>query len=205
MASATTKTELPPLNIVVILGSVRQGRNAPRVGKFIVSKLNEKKHKVTLLDPAELKLPMLEKAYHHYRPGETPPENLQKIAAVLEAADAIIPISAEYNHAVPPALANTLDHFGGKQYMFKPSAIVTYSAGQYGGARAGVALRSLLGELGCLSVSAMLSIGLVSTKLDEDGKTTDAQTISAADRMITQLEWNAHAMRIHRATFGVPH
>ena len=38
------------------------------------------------------------------------------------------------------ALLNLLDHFGGSLFAFKPSAIVSYSAGQGGGTRAAHAL-----------------------------------------------------------------
>jgi hypothetical protein len=40
----------------------------------------------------------------------------------------------------------------------KPSLIVTYSAGQWGGARAAVAMRPFLSELGCLPGSAMVHV-----------------------------------------------
>jgi probable addiction module antidote protein len=36
-------------------------------------------------------------------------------------------VSAEYNHSVPPALSNLLDHFL-EEYFFKPSAIVSLAA-----------------------------------------------------------------------------
>ena len=47
--------------IVVILGSVRSERNGIKVAKWVVGKLKEKGHQVSLVDPVELDLPLLDK------------------------------------------------------------------------------------------------------------------------------------------------
>jgi NAD(P)H-dependent FMN reductase len=49
-----------------------------------------------------------------------------------------IVVSGEYNHTVPPALTNLMDHFL-EEYCRKPSAIVCHSAGPFGEARSRVA------------------------------------------------------------------
>ena len=41
---------------------------------------------------------------------------------------------------------------------YKPSLICSYSAGQWGGARAAVLLRPALSEMGCIPVSAMIHV-----------------------------------------------
>ena len=53
-------------------------------------------------------------------------------------------VSGEYNHGIPPGLKNLLDHFL-EEYFFRPSAIVCYSAGQFGGVRAAMQLRAECG------------------------------------------------------------
>ena len=50
--------------------------------------------------------------HFYYKPGEAP-EQLDTIANQLANADAVLIISGEYNHSIPPALSNLLDHFGG--------------------------------------------------------------------------------------------
>lgn len=45
-------------------------------------------------------------------------------------ADAIIVVSAEYNHSIPPALSNLMDHFPGSSFALKPSGIMCYSPGK---------------------------------------------------------------------------
>ena len=84
-------------------------------------------------------------------------------------------------------------------YSFKPTGICTYSAGKWGGARAGVALRAYLGELGCLGVSATMQIPTAWKTFNN----ADAERPSA-EKMLGQLEWMAHAMCNHRRAAGLP-
>ncbi|MGY0565753.1 MAG: NADPH-dependent FMN reductase, partial [Paraglaciecola chathamensis] len=59
--------------------------------------------------------------------------------------------------------------FGSSLFSYKPSAIVTYSAGQWGGMRAAVGMRTFLSELGCLPVSAMIHVPKAQDVFTEDG------------------------------------
>jgi hypothetical protein len=103
-------------------------------------------------------------------------------------------VTPEYNHSPSPALLNTLNHFGSSLFSFKPSAIVSYSQGQWGGARAAAGLRPFLSELGCLPVSAMVHVPHAHQRFDEAGMPTVGQ--EDADkweeygaRTWAQLEW----------------
>ncbi len=49
--------------IVVIVGSVRSERHGIKVAKWVVTKLEKKGHQVSLVDPVELDLPLLDKMY----------------------------------------------------------------------------------------------------------------------------------------------
>ncbi len=59
--------------IVVILGSVRSERNGIKVAKWVVGKLKEKGHQVSLVDPVELDLPLLDKMYKEMK---SPPKKI---------------------------------------------------------------------------------------------------------------------------------
>lgn len=145
-----------PLRVVVITGTTRtEGPPrpilGPRVSRFICDHVERRGDTEVLqvLDPLELDLPLLRKPEFAYARSRVPPE-LQQIQETLAAADAYIAITPEYNHAPSPALLNLLNHFGSSTFSYKPSAIVSYSAGQWGGTRAAHALRPTLSELGCL-------------------------------------------------------
>ncbi len=127
--------------------------------------------------------------YKEYAAGAAP-DVLQRLAAVVKAADAYVIVSAEYNNSVPPALSNLLDHFL-EEYFFKPSAIVCYSAGPFGGVRAAMQLRAMLAEMGMSSIPSVLPFPKAQEMLDEDGRPTGDRPGKSADRFFDELEWYA--------------
>jgi len=62
-------------------------------------------------------------------------------------------LGGEYNHSVSSALKNTLDYFL-EEYFFKPSAIVSYSVGGFGGNMAGAPPRQIFSEICAPSISS---------------------------------------------------
>lgn len=131
-----------PLHYAVLLGSVRRDRMGLRAARMIVAALVARGHQATLVDPLELRLPLLDRMYKEYPPGEAP-DDLARLAELYRGVDGFVMVSAEYNNGIPPALKNLLDHFL-EEYFFRPSAILCYSAGQYGGVRAAMQLRMTL-------------------------------------------------------------
>jgi NAD(P)H-dependent FMN reductase len=184
------------LNLVVFYGSVRSHRQGIRAARFIVNECRARAHDVSLIDPVEYPLPLLDRMYKEYEPQETP-EILQRMARLIVPADAYIVVSGEYNHTIPPALSNLLDHFL-EEYFWKPSAIVCYSAGSFGGVRAAMTLRCMLAELGMSSIPSLLPIPRVQTAFDENGQPLDESWRKRADKFLSELEWYASAMKVAR-------
>lgn len=98
------------LNIAVLYGSVRHHRQGIHVAQFVAQQTEARQHTVQLIDPVTYPLPFLDKMYKEFAQGEAP-ENMEKIAQILNKADGFLVVSAEYNHSIPPALKNMLDHF----------------------------------------------------------------------------------------------
>lgn len=190
------------MNFVVILGSVRPERNGLRAARYVVRELEARGHQVTLVDPKPLALPLLERMYKEYPKGQAP-EALESLATLFRAADGFVIVSAEYNHSVPPALSNLLDHFL-EEYFFRPSAIVSYSAGQFGGVRAAMQLRALLCEIGMPSIPSTLPLPKVQTLLDEDGAPQDPAMAKRFAKFAGEFEWYAHALATARQE-GTPY
>ncbi len=192
-----------PLKIPVILGSVRTERVGIRVARYVVNKLTARGHEPILIDPVEYRLPLLDKMYKEYPPGDAP-EVLERLATTFKSADAFVIVSAEYNHSIPPALSNLLDHFL-EEYFFRPSAIVCYSGGGFGGVRAAMQLRAMLAELGMPSIPSLLPFPKAQEMLDVDGNPADAARVErSADRFLDELDWYAGALKEARAK-GVPY
>jgi NAD(P)H-dependent FMN reductase len=190
------------LLLPVILGSVRSDRQGIRAARFIMRHLESRGYEAPLVDPLELQLPLLDRMYKEYPKGDAP-EVLQRLADLFRRADGFVIVSAEYNHSIPPALTNTLDHFL-EEYFWRPSAIVCYSAGQFGGVRAAMQLRALLCELGMPSISSLLPIPKIGTALDEEGVPQQSWLDQAAKRFVDEFVWYAQALRRQRAE-GTPY
>ena len=159
------------LNCVVLVGSVRSDRQGIKAVRYVEKSLAARGHDLTFVDPVEVQLPLLDRMYKEYEKGKAPAV-LERLALLYRTADAFIVVSGEYNHSIPPALSNLLDHFL-EEYFFRPSAIVCYSAGAFGGVRAAMQLRALLSELGMPSISSLFPIPKIQDTLDSTGAPLD--------------------------------
>jgi len=141
------------LKIVVLLGTVRSDRKGSRAAAYVERGFRGRGHDVSRVDPVEIRLPLLGRMYKEFPKGTAPPP-LEELAVLYRSADAFVVVCGEYNHSIPPALSNLLDHFL-EEYFWRPSAIVCYSTGQFGGVRAAMQLRAMLCELGMPSIPSL--------------------------------------------------
>jgi len=183
--------------VSLIYGSVRTERQGIRLVRYLSNKMQGKNWKVHVIDPIEYKLPLLDKMYKEYTPG-TAPEALEKLAEMLRSSDGFLAVTGEYNHTLPPALINLLDHFQ-SEYLFKPSAIASYSAGQFAGVRASVHARVVLGELGCPAISSILPVPKVGETFDADGNLQADYLDKRTNRFLDEFAWYIRAMKTERA------
>jgi NAD(P)H-dependent FMN reductase len=190
------------LTVPVILGSVRSDRIGIRAARFLIAQLEARGHTAPLVDPVELKLPLLDRMYKEYPPGTAPAE-LERLAILYRRSDAFLVVTAEYNHGVPPALSNTLDYFL-EEYYWRPSAICCYSAGAFGGVRAAMPLRAMLAEMGMPSIPSLLPIPRLQNALTEAGAPSEPRLEAFAGRFLDELTWYAEALGAQRLR-GTPY
>ena len=191
------------LKLVVLLGSVRSDRQGIKAAQFVRRSFAARGHDVTLVDPAEVGLPLLDRMYKEYEKGRAP-QVLEDLAALYRSADGFVVVSGEYNHSIPPALSNLLDHFL-EEYFFRPSAIVCYSTGAFGGVRAAMQLRAMLCELGMPSIPSLFPIPAIHKAFDDDGVPRDPATVERRfARFASELEWYAAAL-VEARKKGVPY
>jgi len=191
------------LNTAVIYGSARRGRQGIKAARFIVRKLEERDHGVTLVDSLQQQLPFLDLMYKEYEEGKAP-EAMQTVGEILETADGFIIVSAEYNHSIPAALKNLLDHFQ-SEYLYKPSAIVTYSAGPFGGVRSLINLRAILAELGTPSIPSAFPVSQIHNAFDDDGNPKDRAYDERIVKFLDEYEWYANALKHARSQMTLDH
>jgi NAD(P)H-dependent FMN reductase len=191
-----------PLRFSILYGSVREARIGIRLARFVEAALARRGHAVDFVDPAELRLPLLDKMYKEYERGKAPPV-LENLADLYRRTDGFAIVSGEYNNGIPPALKNLLDYFL-EEYFFRPSAIVCYSAGQFGGVRAAMQLRMTLAELGMSSIPSLLPVPRLQDAFTPEGTPIDPQFEKHSTRFFEEFEWYAAALQKARAG-GVPY
>ncbi len=190
------------MNVPVIFGSVRVERQGIKLARFVQKELARLGCSSTLVDPLEHRLPLLEMQYSDYPAGKAP-EALEELAQLYRAADGFAIVTGEYNHGIPPALKNILDYFL-EEYFWRPSAIVSYSGGRFGGVRAAMQLRMTLGELGMSSIPSTLPVPNVGTAFSDEGEPADPEFRTHSKRFFDEFYWYMDALREQRKK-GVPY
>lgn len=187
--------------ISVIYGSVRDNRKGIKAARYVEKRLRERDAVIHFIDPLDYKLPLLEKMYKMYEKGEAP-GRMEELSGILNESDGFLIVTGEYNHSVPPALKNLLDHFQ-HEYYFKPAAISSYSAGPFGGVRAAVHLRQILGELGMPSISTTLPFPGVVKLFDENLEPKNDIVEPSTKKFLDEFFWYLEAFMTQREK-GLP-
>jgi NAD(P)H-dependent FMN reductase len=185
--------------ILIFYGSYRSDRQGIRLADWLVGAFAKGGAAAELIDAKALGLPMLDRMYKEYSRGEAPPR-LEALAAKIRSADAFVFVTGEYNWGVQPGLKNLTDHFL-EEWYWRPAAIVSYSAGRFAGARAGLAWHGILSEMGMVVVSSTIAVGGIGHTFDAAGEpagASGAELARAFPRFADDLAWWTQAARAQR-------
>jgi chromate reductase len=109
----------------------------------------------------------------------TPPSPVRELLGELEAADALLIATPEYNASVPGALKNALDWasrpFPDNVLRDKPSAVIGASTGLFGAVWAQAEVRKVLKASGAHVVEAELPVGMADDAFTDDGELADPE------------------------------
>ena len=144
------------LNIGIVQGSVREGRNGDAVANWMydfAKKRDDAEYEI--VDLANYNLPFLGSA--HAQPDAE--EQIKAWSQKMASFDGYIFLTPEYNHAIGGALKNALD-FLNPELNNKAAGFVGY--GSLGGTRAHENLRLILGELQVADVRTAVTFSLMS-------------------------------------------
>ncbi|WMX47191.1 NADPH-dependent FMN reductase [Streptomyces roseicoloratus] len=185
----------PPLNLAVIVASNREGRFAPVVTDWFAARVAERDDFTThVLDLADVDLPTALSS----RPDDAVRAELAKVSPVLDAADAFVVVTPEYNHSFPAALKSLID-WHRAEWQAKPVGFVSYG-GISGGLRAVEQLRQVYAEMHAVTVRDTVSFPFVHSRFDEDGEPVDPTgPEGAAKTLLDQLAWWARALKDAKA------
>ena len=195
-----------PHRLLVLYGSYRSDRMGIRLADYLVRNLAARGDDVELIDAKAVGLPMLDRMFKEYKPGDAP-EAMAALAAKIRAADGFVFVTGEYNWGMQPGLKNLTDHFL-EEWFWRPATIASYSAGRLSGARAATAWHGTLSEMGMVAVSSTLAVGPIAQALSAEGKPTGeaGQSLARAfPRFADDLLWWVEAGREQRARKAPPY
>ena len=184
MPTADTHSGLVELRIVV--ASTRPRRLGPVIADWVRNQAPLDVFAVEVIDLAELNLPLLDEVempstgiYHH--------EHTLRWKGLVDAADAIVLVTPEYNAGYPAALKNAIDYLYA-EWAGKPIALFAY--GHSGGASASAQLSVVLSRVKATLVDGVglrYRDHLDGTVGPEATVRADAELLGATRRMYAAL------------------
>lgn len=155
------------MKIGIVLGSIREGRKGLSVAQWVVDQAAERTDATyELIDLRSFNLPLLDDAQiPATRKGKYDNQNVQAWADKLAEQDGYVFVTAEYNHNIPGAFKNAIDHLG-PELNTKPVAFVSY--GSESGVRAVEAWRQAVANFNMFDVRNQVSLNLFA-EFDDNG------------------------------------
>jgi NAD(P)H-dependent FMN reductase len=186
------------LRLGVIVGSTREQRFGETVARWLLDHASGFDWlELDLIDLRDLELPSVHQS-HPVASGEYLSPAVRAFAARVEAADAFVVVTPEYNHGYPAALKLAIDSVHA-EWKAKPVGFVSYG-GKAGGLRAVEQLRLVFAELHATTIRDCVSFHMARRQFDEHGRPRDSNGVTAAaDTLLCELAWWADALREARA------
>lgn len=195
-----------PDHILVFYGSYRADRAGIRLADYVTRRLADRGADAELIDAQRIGLPILDRMYKEYPPGEAPLA-MESLARQIRAADGFVFVAGEYNWGVQPGLKNLTDHFL-EEWFWRPAGIVSYSASRIGGARSNLLWHGTLSEMGMVVISSTVTVGSIAQTLDTAGEPVgDAGRFleRSFSRFADDLAWWTEAARTQRQRKAPPY
>jgi NAD(P)H-dependent FMN reductase len=183
------------LSLAIIIGSNRQGRLGEEIGAWAQRiALSNGGFKIDVIDVAQLALP------HDY--PDKPNAPLVKLRNRIDAADAFVVVTPEYNHSFPAPLKHLIDQ-AYDEWRAKAVAFVSYG-GVSGGLRAVEALRLVFAELQAVTIRDGVCFPFAWNTFGVEAAVDFARYEKAAGMMFAQLAWWSTALKHARLALPEP-
>jgi NAD(P)H-dependent FMN reductase len=153
--------------LLIVIASTRPGRiGLPVADWFVDRAAADGRFDLEVVDLAELELPLLDEP-HHPRLRQYTKDHTHAWSAIVEAADAFVLVTAEYNHGYPASLKNAIDYLH-HEWRHKAVGFVSYG-GVGAGTRAVQQLKPVVVAVSLIPVVAAVNIPFVQQFLGDDG------------------------------------
>ena len=185
------------MNIAILLGSIRIGRQSHRIAYYVEKKLQQRGHTVTMIDLAEHPLPMMDESNGKLH---DPAEDISVIGNQLKDADGVILVSPEYHGSFTGVLKNALDFYWA-EFSRKPMGVITTGSGRMGGINASTQMQHVILSLGGYAVPTKLLIPEIQNAFDENFQPLREDIVKNTERFLNEFTWFVQA--IVNAKLGV--
>lgn len=196
-SQSTSAGERGELQVGIIVGSIRRARKGSRVGEWVLQHAGDRGDaRYLLLELADYELPLLT---DEQVPGgsnrQYDDEQRQRWGSDIDACDAFVFVTPEYNHGVPGAFKNAFDSIG-PEWADKSVGFVSY--GSVAGVRAVEQWRQIVATFSMVDVTAQVSMS-VFDEFDQQGAfTPNERRPDELAAMLDQLVASAKALRAAR-------
>jgi NAD(P)H-dependent FMN reductase len=171
--------------LLIVVASTRPGRVGRPVADWFRQVATEHGgFEVEEADLAELGLPLLDEP-NHPRLRQYTKDHTKAWSAMVDAADAFVFVTPEYNHSYPAALKNAVDYLH-QEWRHKPLGFVSYG-GIAGGTRSVQAFKQVASALMMYVANKLVNISFVHAKLKDGVFLEDKDVRAAADAMLDEL------------------
>lgn len=183
------------LNIGIIIGSTRPGRNGEPVAKWVYEIARERKDAhFELIDIKDFNLPITDEPYPPAM-GMYQKEYTKAWAAKIGELDGFIFVTPEYNHTISGALKNAIDYLYA-EWKDKVAGFVSY--GSASGIRSVEHLRQIAGFLGLADVSSQVGLSLFTDFANMTEFKPDPRHLKSLDDMLDDVILWGEAMKTVR-------
>jgi NAD(P)H-dependent FMN reductase len=181
-------------NLTIIIGSTRPGRAGAPIAQWFAARAKDHGgFDVNVVDLAEIGLPLLDEP-NHPRLRKYTQQHTKDWSAIIDAADAFVFVTPEYNYGYPAALKNAIDYLH-HEWQDKPVGFVSYG-GVAAGTRAVQQLKQVVTTLRMLPVFDSVNIPFHTQFFDENGTFKPNEVLDqAADTMLNELVRTEAALR----------
>jgi chromate reductase, NAD(P)H dehydrogenase (quinone) len=154
------------MGVLAISGSLRAGSNSTALLRALREEAPDGTE-VVLWDGLKAIPP-----YDEDGDGVHAPAQVTAFRELVAAADAVFFATPEYNSSIPGALKNALDWasrpLATNAFRNKPVAVISSSAGAFGGVWAAAELRKVLGAMGARVTEVELAVGHATMFVEDD-------------------------------------
>lgn len=159
------RPDLKP-NLMIVVASVREGRIGKAVADWFVDYARaHDAFNVTVADLKEIDLPLMTEP--NYPSMKMYMQEKTRIwSAMVDAADAFVFVTPEYNYAPPASLINAIDYLS-LEWAFKPVGLLSYGFA-FGGLGAAQALKPLIASMRMMPLMESVNIQMVTSHIDPE-------------------------------------